>query len=262
MEIIGYTLAVFIGIILGLIGSGGSIIAVPVLVYIMHIEPALATAYSLFTVGITALFGALQKLEKQEVAFDKVFLFGIPTMVSVFLTRKFMLPNIPEMIDFLSFFQIKKSVFIMILFALVMFASAIKMILPSKNTDDINNQNYYYFKIITFGSLIGIIAGFVGSGGGFLIIPALVYLTNTPMKLAVGTSLFIIAAQSLLGFLGDVINQHYLDWKFLFTFSGLAIVGIYLGNLLSERIDGNKLKKGFGYFVLTMSILIFVKEIS
>lgn len=261
MEILGYFLAVLIGITLGLIGSGGSIIAVPVLVYIMHIEPVLATAYSLFAVGITAFVGAIQKAKQQLVAFDKVVLFGIPTIISVFLTRKYLIPNIPEIISLSSALQIRKSVFIMILFGIVMFAAALKMIRPTKNEFFDNSESTNYIKIISVGLIIGLIAGFVGAGGGFLIIPALFFLTKTPMKVAVGTSLFIIALQSLIGFLGDLSNQQNIDWILLLIFTSLAVLGIFIGSFFAKKIHGNKLKIGFGYFVLVMAILIILKEI-
>jgi uncharacterized protein len=261
MEFFGYFLAIFIGITLGLIGSGGSIIAVPVLVYILHVEPVAATAYSLFAVGITALIGGIQKAKQQLVAFDKVLLFGIPTIVSVFITRKIIVPNIPEVIYFSSDFYIKKSVFIMIFFAVVMFFAALKMIRPTKEEIFETSGNLNYLKIISVGFSIGLIAGFIGAGGGFLIVPALFFLSKTPMKIAVGTSLFIIASQSLIGFLGDFSNNQILDWKLILTFTSCAIIGIFIGNFLSKKIDGSKLKTSFGYFVLLMAIFIIIKEV-
>jgi uncharacterized protein len=261
MEVLGYFFALFIGITLGLIGSGGSIIAVPVLVYILHVEPTLATAYSLFAVGSTALIGGIQKAKEQLVAFDKVVLFGIPTVISVFITRKIIVPNFPEIIHFTSDFQIKKSVFIMIFFAFVMFFAALKMIRPTKDTLVFSEEKTNHFKIILVGLLIGFVAGFVGAGGGFLIVPALFFLTKTPMKVAVGTSLFIIASQSLIGFLGDLFNNQIMNWKLMLTFTFCAIIGIFIGSFLSKKIDGNKLKTSFGYFVLLMAIFIISKEV-
>ncbi len=258
--IIGYTLAVMIGITLGLVGSGGSILSVPILVYVMNVEPILATAYSLFTVGTTALFGGIQKTKEGLVDFRKVFLFGIPTIFSVFITRKYIVPSIPPIILSNSSYTLHKSVFIMIVFAIVMIFAALKMIKPSKQ--DINDPiKPNYFKIITVGLLIGFTAGFVGAGGGFLLVPALLFFTKTPIKIAIGTSLFIVATQSLIGFLGDIRSDQIIDWKLLITFTSCSIVGVFIGHLISKKYSGEKLKTGFGWLVLVMGIYIITKEI-
>lgn len=262
-QVIGFSLAVLVGITLGLIGSGGSILSVPILVYVMAIEPVLATAYSLFIVGATALVGGLQRAKQQLVDFKKVFLFGIPTLLAVFLTRKFIVPGLPEVLFSTTFFPIKKSVFIMLVFAAVMIVAAFKMILSKVATTDapVTNQELNYFRIVVQGLFIGLLAGFVGAGGGFLIIPALLFLGKTPMKVAVGTSLFIIALQSLLGFLGDIRPDQVIDWKVVLLFTFFSIIGIFIGNRLSKTINGNKLKAGFGWFVLVMGVYIMIKEL-
>ncbi len=257
--IIGYTLAVLVGVSLGLIGSGGSILSVPILVYIMKVEPVLATAYSLFTVGITALFGGIKKAQQKNVDFKKVLLFGIPTVISVYITRKFIVPNIPQTIDF-NFFVLSKSALIMVVFAIVMLFASIRMIRPT-STIITSHNNINYFKIIAQAVLIGLIAGFVGAGGGFLIIPVLLFYAHTPMKKAIGTSLFIIAIQSLLGFIGDLQTTISIDWKLLISFTFAAIIGIFIGNYLSKKISGEKLKTSFGWFVLVMGVYIIIKEL-
>lgn len=262
-QVIGFSLAVLVGITLGLIGSGGSILSVPILVYVMAIEPVLATAYSLFIVGATALVGGLQRAKQQLVDFKKVFLFGIPTLLAVFFTRKVIVPGLPEVLFSTTFFSIQKSVFIMLVFAAVMIVAAFKMILSKVATTEApaTNQELNYFLIVTQGLFIGLLAGFVGAGGGFLIIPALLFLGKTPMKVAVGTSLFIIALQSLLGFLGDIRPDQVIDWKVVLLFTFFSIIGIFIGNRLSKTINGNKLKAGFGWFVLVMGVYIMIKEL-
>lgn len=260
-NLLGYFLAVLVGVSLGLIGSGGSILSVPILVYIMKIEPVLATAYSLFTVGSTALVGGIQKAKQHNVDFKKVILFGIPTVVSVFITRKYIVPNIPQKIAFTQEIALEKSVLIMVVFALVMLFASVKMIKPISTPLQENQTPINYYKIILLAVLIGLIAGFVGAGGGFLIIPVLLFYANTPMKKAIGTSLFIIAMQSLLGFLGDVQSQIHIDWKILFVFTCCAIIGIFIGNFLSKKVSGEKLKTSFGWFVLAMGIYIITKEL-
>ncbi len=262
-EIIGFFLAILVGITLGLIGSGGSILTVPILVYVVGIDPVLATAYSLFVVGSSALIGGIKKAKQQLVDFKMVFIFGIPTVFWVFTTRKFIVPNISFEVFKINDFVVYKPLFLMVLFAIVMIVASFTMIKP-RNENIFKEQNpidLNYFLILILGSGIGVLAGLVGAGGGFLIIPALVILTKMPMKIAIGTSLFIIALQSLIGFSGDMAIQNEIDWKFLLTFTLFAIIGIFIGDYLSEKTDGTKLKTSFGWFVLIMGIFIIVKEL-
>jgi hypothetical protein len=260
-HLIGYVLAVFVGITLGMLGSGGSILSVPILVYVMGVEPVLATAYSLFIVGMSAMIGGIQKANQQLVDFKKVVLFGVPTLIAVFITRKFIVPNIPDILFSTATFTLQKSVFIMIVFAIVMIVASLKMIKPMKVVASSDDGKLNYFAIFFQGLLIGFIAGFVGAGGGFLLIPALVFMAKTPMKMAVGTSLFIVSTQSLIGFLGDVGGNQIIDWRLIITFTICASIGIFIGNLLSKKIASNNLKVGFGWFVLTMGIYIIIKEL-
>ncbi|GGD24127.1 sulfite exporter TauE/SafE family protein [Flavobacterium orientale] len=262
-HVIGYALAILVGITLGLIGSGGSILTVPILVYVVAIEPVLATAYSLFIVGTTALVGGIQKARQQLVDFKKVLLFGLPTLLAVFMTRKYIVPALPEVLLANTAFPIQKSVFIMVVFAIVMVVAAVKMIRSNRRNgaSEVVAVKPNYFLIFFQGLFIGLVAGFVGAGGGFLIIPALLFLGKTPMKIAVGTSLFIIAIQSLLGFVGDLRPEQLMDWPFLLLFTLFSVVGIFIGGLLAAKIDGGKLKTGFGWFVLIMGVYIILKEL-
>lgn len=259
--IIGYLFAVLVGISLGLIGSGGSILSVPILVYVMKVEPILATAYSLFIVGTTALVGGIQKAQEKLVDFKKVVLFGIPTVISVFVTRKFILPTIPDVIPISENFHFTKAMLIMVIFAIVMLFASIRMIRPLQPMTTEDDHRLNYFQIVFQGFFIGLVAGFVGAGGGFLIIPALLLMAKTPMKMAVGTSLFIVASQSLLGFLGDLQSNTTMDWQLLLLFVALSIVGFFIGNRISKKISGARLKTGFGYFVLCMALYILIKEV-
>lgn len=259
--LIGYFLAVLVGITLGLIGSGGSILSVPILVYILHVEPVLATAYSLFIVGSTALVGGIQKAKEKLVDYKKAVLFGIPTVVTVFITRIFFLPSLPKIIYITSDVFFPKAVLIMIVFAVVMLFASISMIKKSPTASTIIQDKVNYPLLTLQGILIGFVAGFVGAGGGFLIVPVLLFFAKTPIKMAIGTSLFIIASQSLIGFLGDLQMEHFIDWKLLFIFTSLSIVGFFVGNAIAKKVDGEKLKTSFGYFVLFMGIFIMVKEL-
>jgi uncharacterized membrane protein YfcA len=259
-QIIGYILAVFVGMILGMLGSGGSILSVPILVYVMGIEPSLATAYSLFIIGTTSLVGGIQKVQQKSVDFFKVLIFGFPAVLAVFSTRKFLVPEIPEIIFLSNDFVIKKSVLIMIVFAVVMIFASGRMITPLKEQLINRKIKINYFKIILMGIFIGVVSGFVGAGGGFLIVPTLIVFFNTPMKLAVGTSLFIVACQSLIGFSGDIIGNQIIDWTLLKFFTTASVIGIFIGNFLSKKIEDEKLKIGFGWFVLAMGIYIIIRE--
>lgn len=263
MEILGYVLASLVGISLGLIGSGGSILTVPILVYIMGVNPVLATAYSLFIVGSTALVGAVQSAIQKRVDFKTVLIFGLPSIAAVYATRMWLMPLIPKELFSIATFIITKPIALMILFAVVMILASVSMIRPGKKKEMDENAPmiYNYPMILLEGAIVGILTGLVGAGGGFLIIPALVLLARMPMKLAVGTSLFIIAAKSLIGFIGDLQGSEVIDWQLLIGFTASAVVGIFIGIILAKRIPGEKLKKVFGWFVLVMGIYIIVKEI-
>ena len=262
MEIIGYIASLVIGISLGLIGGGGSILTVPVLVYLFNVEPVVATAYSLFIVGLSSLVGAFPKYKQGQVNLKTALIFGIPSIIAVFATRKFIVPRIPKEVFTIGDFVVTKSILMMILFAILMVFASISMISnkSKKSETESGEQKFNYPMIILEGGVVGLLTGLVGAGGGFLIIPALVLLSKLPMKQAVGTSLLIIAAKSLIGFTGDLSN-YAMDWKLLGTVTALAIAGIFIGDALSKKIDGNKLKKGFGWFVLVMGIYIIVKEL-
>lgn len=263
VEIIGYILALIVGISLGLIGSGGSILTVPILVYVMAIDPVLATAYSLFVVGVTSLVGAIQSASKKRVDFKTVLIFGIPSIFAVYMTRAFLIPIIPDELFDVGGFTFTKSIGLMVLFAVVMILAAVSMIRPCPDCQETEGSEirYNYPLILVEGILVGTLTGLVGAGGGFLIIPALVILARMPMKLAVGTSLFIIAAKSLLGFIGDIQASTAIDWNLLTLFTGLSVVGIFAGIYLSTKVAGNKLKTAFGWFILVMGVYILIKEL-
>ena len=260
-SICGLIASLLIGLSLGLIGGGGSILTVPILVYLFHIEPVLATAYSLFIVGATSIIGTIPKYKAGQVKINTALLFGIPSIISVFLTRTFILPQIPFILFSGSSFSITKNIFLMVLFASLMIAASYSMIKSSKTIEASPSSatQLNYPLIITLGAMEGFLTGLVGAGGGFLIIPALVLFTQLPMKEAIGTSLLIIAAKSLIGFLGDLSHSE-MDWSLLGLLSGIAILGILIGNRLSRKIDGQKLKKGFAWFVLTVGVYILIRE--
>ena len=262
IAITGFAAAILIGISLGLIGGGGSILTVPVLVYILGVNPVLATAYSLFVVGSTSLVGAVTYMKKGLMNYKTAIVFAIPSFIAVFLTRKFLVPALPDPLFSIGEFLITKSSGIMVFFAFIMLFAAYSMIREKKGEDQEDQEKVKLnFPMIALeGSVVGLITGIVGAGGGFLIIPALVLLAKLPMKMAVGTSLLIIAAKSLIGFLGDLSTQT-IDWPLLIMFTVLSIVGIFIGSALSKKINERVLKTGFGWFVLIMGIFIITKEL-
>lgn len=263
MEILGYFGALLMGLTLGMIGGGGSILTVPILVYLFSVDAVLATAYSLFIVGLTSLIGSFSHIAQGNVHWKTAFVFGIPSIISVYLTRMFLVPLIPDHIITIGSFDVSKSILILVFFALLMIVASYTMIKKKKKTDESNKGeiSYNYPLILVEGIVVGTVTGLVGAGGGFLIIPALVLLAKLPMKQAVGTSLVIIAMKSLIGFTGDLNGKDVIDWTFLGYFSLIAIVGIIVGSLLSKRVSDEKLKPAFGYFVLIMGVYILTKEI-
>jgi uncharacterized protein len=261
---LGYLFAVLIGISLGLIGGGGSILTVPVLVYLMHVDPVLATTYSLFIVGVTSLAGGTRAYINKLVDFKAVSLFGIPSILTIFIARHFILPAIPEQIVTIAGLPITRGRLLMIIFALLMLVAAVSMmnnrtVINKKETDKIIRPDKT-FSLLIPGLLVGLVTGLLGAGGGFLIIPALVLFIKLPMKTAIGTSLLIIAINSTFGFVFS-LGHYQLDWYLLLSFTGLAVIGVFAGSKMAERLNGETLKKWFGWFVLIMSTYILVKEL-
>jgi uncharacterized membrane protein YfcA len=262
MHIAGYISALFIGVALGLIGGGGSILTVPVLVYLFGIEPTLATAYSLFVVGSTSLIGVVPKYMSREIDWRAAAFFGIPSILTVFLVRSLLVPQLPQTISIFGWVTMSKSVFIMVFFALLMFGAAVSMIRYSRFEPDVatKSKGRLLFILLGLGTIVGLIAGLVGAGGGFLIIPVLVFFAGLSMKKAIGTSLLIIAAQSLLGFSGDMLHIQ-LDWPFLLVVTGIAVSGLLLGIRFGKNVAAHELKKGFGWFVLGIALYVLFKEL-
>ncbi len=312
MEILGYCLSLLIGLSLGLVGSGGSILAVPVLVYVVQIQAAEATGCSLFVVGVSALIGSLQGVREKLIDLSIAIYFGLPSVLSVFVMRRFVMPNLPNILFQIGDFTIHKNLFIMLVFAVLMLLAASTMMSKASQITNTNLTCLLFKNCVRFlaqrsrcasksalflnkilskifglfifsslrktssptlndgiinrnalilrGFLVGILTGFVGVGGGFLIIPTLVFSAKLQMKNAVATSLIIIACNALIGFAGSIGNLH-INWSFLLLFTSFAVIGILFGQFLSKKISNEKLKPAFGWFVLAMGIYILIKEI-
>jgi len=262
MEIIGYLASVLMGLALGLVGGGGSILTVPILVYIFNVDPVLSTAYSLFVVGLTSAVGSYSHFRKGNVHWKTALIFGVPSILAVYSVRKFVIPNIPDLLFRLGDFEVSKSLAILVLFAVLMILASYSMIRKPKLAKAVEKDiSYNYPLIFIEGLLVGTITGLVGAGGGFLIVPALVLLSGLSMKKAIGTSLVIIALKSLIGFTGDLESGMAIDYQFMLIFSAFAIGGIIIGSNLTKLVPNEKLKPAFGWFVLVMGILILVKEL-
>jgi uncharacterized membrane protein YfcA len=255
----GYVAALIMGLTLGMIGAGGSILTVPILVYIFGVDPILATAYSLFVVGATALVGALGFARAGTIDYRAAALFGLPSVGSVIAVRLWVVPNLPGEI-----LGLEKGTFVLIVFALMMVLAAFSMIRPRKEAAVATKAAPKAARVpiaIAEGLLVGAITGFVGAGGGFLIVPALVFFLQLPMRRAIGTSLLVIACKSLIGFCGDVGGSASIDWGFLFLFTAVSSLGIIAGVRLSAKVPAGRLKIAFGWFVLLTGITIILVEL-
>ena len=258
MEYLGYFISIIIGLSLGLIGGGGSILAVPILVYLFHINPEQATSYSLFIVGITAMVGSYSHYKLGNLKIKAALVFALPSVLSLLFVRDVILPRIPSIVFTVNSFEVSKNLMIMIVFAFLMIAASISMIRRSTPKEIVIRDGS--IRIAAIGLLVGFITGFLGAGGGFLIIPALLFFANLPMKQAIGTSLLIIFINSLIGFAGDVLKGNEIHYELFLTISAIALIGMFIGTYLSKKIDGAKLKPAFGWFVLVMGIYIIIKE--
>ena len=260
MNITGYLASILIGISLGLIGGGGSILTVPVLVYLFRIDAVLATVYSLFIVGATSILGSLSYFRKNFVNVRMAIVFGIPSIIAVFLTKTYVVPAIPQEIFNIGNFSVTKNMMLMLLFSTLMIFASYSMIKKGNEPAEVIQAASFNYPLVFFhGVFVGVVTGLIGAGGGFLIIPALVNLLKLPMKIAVGTSLLIIAVNSLAGFLLSLPHAT-INWTFLLSISLIAVVGILIGSYISTKVNSLKLKIAFGWFVLLMGIYIMLKE--
>ncbi len=260
MEIIGYLSAIVIGLVMGLIGGGGSILSVPIFVYVFNFDAVTATALSLFVVGVTSLVGSAGFIKQGQVDFKTAFTFGIPSILGVLFSRRLVLPHLPHYIIHRWGITLTKEMFLLLLFAILMLIASFKMIRKAERVRLRKDDETNYTILISQGLLVGIITGLIGAGGGFLIVPALVMLLGVNMKKAVATSLFIISMNSILGFFSTMSMVKH-DWTFLLSFTALSVVGIFIGLGIAKKMDGKKLKPIFGWTVLAMGIFIIIKEV-
>ena len=259
LELLGYGAAFFMGAVLGSIGGGGSILTVPILVYLMGVDPVVATGYSLLIVGSAAAFGAFRYWRRGGMPIKAAMTFALPSIIAVYLTRAYLMPAVPDPIVS-SPVLVGKGVAIMALFAVLMVVAAVMMLRNARKLTPPKTPTFNAPLIIAEGAVVGVATGILGAGGGFLIIPALVLLMGMPMKEAVGASLFIIALKSLIGFTGDLQSGIHLQLPMLAYFFAATFAGMWAATHLSHTLDGKKLQKAFAYFTLVVAALILIKE--
>lgn len=253
MELLGYITLAAMGITLGLVGAGGSILTIPILVYLLNVPIILATSYSLVVVGSTAFMGLLRY--RHHILFKKAIVFLIPSVLGIFTARYFMISALPHTIGSL---PIDKALVILLL--IFMGVAGYFMINNSPLDAKSHLPKNQNIKVILISLALGIVMGILGAGGGFLIIPTLVLLMGFTMQEAVPTSLFIITVNSLIGFMAD---QHQFiadDWSHLAKYLAPALLGMLIGLYIAKFVQGESLKKAFGYFVWVVGIAIFAKE--
>ena len=274
--IFGYALAIVVGLLLGLLGGGGSILALPIFVYLFGTNPILATTYSLFVIGVSSLFGTYKCVKSNSINYNALIYFGFSSVISVLLTRMYLIDLIPESI-FLFDLELSKGKVVLIFFSLIMLGAGYSMIfVDNQKIDDtkneiencetndkvIGNSKIKNIFSLSFQGLIdGAITGIVGAGGGFLIVPALVFISKLDIRIAISTSLAIISLKTIIGFLGSLNKSPNIDYIFLSVFTFLAILGMIVGIKLSKKINPNALKKYFGIFVIICAIYILLKEL-
>jgi uncharacterized membrane protein YfcA len=252
------------GLALGLTGGGGAILTVPILVYLFGVVPMTATVYSLAIVGLVALWGAWGAYRSKDLHLKSALAFGVPGLIGVLVARRLLLPSVPQTINAFGE-SLSKDSLLLVLFSLLMLAASISMIRASFKNSHLGKTSVAaqsnVSALILIGLIVGVIAGFLGAGGGFLIVPALVSLAKLEMRQAVGTSLFVIALQSLLGVLGDHVALRAIDPLLFTSITMLALIGMSVGTRLRHRISAPRLKLGFGIFVLMMGTTILLREI-
>ncbi|MBN9294376.1 MAG: sulfite exporter TauE/SafE family protein [Flavobacteriia bacterium] len=259
--IIGYILAFIIGIIINLLGGGGSILTVPVLVYVLKINPHEATSYSLFLVGVSSLIASVDNALKKTILYKQALIFAFPAFLVTYAMRKYVIPLLPDVLIVNDYFVLSKSTGIMLFFSIVMLLTSITSIRGRRDPGNEVPDDFNYPLIFIQGIIVGLITGFVGAGGGFLIIPAMVFLAKIPMKNAISTSLLVIAINATFGFIGDFNDSLIIDWNFLLTYVGFAIAGVLFSGIFKDKISNTLLRKSFGYLILILAILVIYMEL-
>lgn len=264
LELYGYLAAIVMGLVLGLTGGGGSLLAVPIFVYLFKIDALTATSYSLGIIGVISLWGALGAYRNGDLKLGHGLFFGIPGIIGVLLSRRLFLPSVPDQVSIFSF-TLSKNSLLLVSFALLMLLTSISMLksLAKKRSyaSSHNTKPLSMSYLIVLGLGVGMLSGFVGAGGGFLIVPALLTLGKLDMKRAVGTSLLIIGMQSTFGILSDFHHLEVLDLKLFLAIVSLASIGMSIGTRARSYVSDTKLKFGFAVLVLVLAVGILWDQV-
>ena len=261
MYIVGIVLSLFIGAVLGLVGGGGSILTVPLVHYFFGESMFLATTYSLFVVAVASGMGVVQRLGQNEVDFKKGVIFVIPSMLTAFGIRAFVMPMFPISFSLVEL-ELSRDIVITILLIIVMFYVGFRTLF-SVNLPSPSEKTTSVTLIVLFGVLTGTLSGFIGAGGGFIIVPILLRM-GMNMKKAVGTSLFIIMVQSAVALLGDlstkeIMEEGGINWPILFSITSATVAGVYFGSRFQKKMTGTVLRKIFSFLILMVAIGLIVK---
>ena len=262
LETIGFFGAFLTGIVIGLFGGGGSILAVPIFVYLFKLNPVIATSYSMFVVGSSAAIGTLINIKKKLIEYKTALIFTLPALVSVSLTRRFLIPNIPDTLLSFESFAVTKEMGLMLFFSSIIILSSVLMMRKPRigvATKTTTKKNYGLLIFIGLG--VGVLTGLLGAGGGFIIVPALVMFARLTIKQAVATSLIIITFNSIIGFSSDVFLLK-IEWNFLTLFTALSVAGIFIGTYISSFVRESTLKINFARFMIVMAAVIIFKELT
>lgn len=261
LYILGVFLFFLIGMTLSLLGSGGEILTIPVLVYVFGINPYWATSYSLFIMGIANWAATIDNIKKKHIFYKIGLYFAIPGLIVTFLIRRFILPIIPDIVFESEMISISKGSAIMLVFSLLIFFTAVKT-LKGKAVNENSSIDFSPVKSMLQGGGIGLVTGFAGAGGGFLIVPALFFGSKLPMRKAIATSLFIISITTSLGFLGDFNPSVHMDWPFLIYCTIASLAGVLIANTVKDKFTNKGLKLFFGYLILGLGIFVLFTEIN
>lgn len=261
-ELAGYTSALLVGLVIGLAGGGGSILTVPIFVYVFRIPAVLATTYSLFVVGATSFIGSANHIWHKRINLPVAVAFALPSFISVYISRRFIVPALPDPLLQVGSVYLAKSDAILYFFVIVMVLAARAMIRNDRpDRGEAADGRPRYGALARDGLAVGMLTGTIGAGGGFLIVPMLILLAGLPIQQAVATSVLIIAINSFVGFLGD-IGHTAMNWNFLLPFTGLSVIGIFIGMALARFVAPQRLKKGLGWFILVIATYMFIQEVS
>jgi len=246
MLVLAVMLALLVGLSLGLLGGGGSILTVPILRYVLGMDAHRAVALSLLVIGTTSLAALLPHARRGRVRWRTALVFGAAGMLGAFLAGR-VAHFIPAVV-------------LLVLFGLMMLVTAVAMLRGRGGVAPSTPRELPALEVLGEGLVVGAVTGLVGAGGGFLVVPALVLLGGLPIDVAVGTSLVVIAMKSFAGFVGFV-GHTPVDWTLALSISAAAVVGSVAGGALADRISPARLRSGFGWFVVVMALFILGQEV-